>query len=100
MKVKDGSVGLSYPMLTKSNYTAWLIKMKVFIVGSWCLESSRILKTQNTYHGVESYLSNHSRGHPFIRCRQENSSGSSGGGKNDVTGCGMGQESKGLDVKR
>lgn len=28
-KSKEGSVGLSYPMLTKSNYTAWAIKMKV-----------------------------------------------------------------------
>lgn len=28
-KSKEGSVGLSYPMLTKSNYTAWSIKMKV-----------------------------------------------------------------------
>ena len=28
---KEGSVGLSYPMLTKSNYTTWSLKMKVFM---------------------------------------------------------------------
>ncbi|KAK1381042.1 putative zinc finger, CCHC-type [Heracleum sosnowskyi] len=30
-KTKEGSFGLSYPMLTKSNYTAWAQKMKVFM---------------------------------------------------------------------
>lgn len=30
-KGKDSSVGLSYPMLTKSNYTAWAFKMRVFM---------------------------------------------------------------------
>ncbi|XP_074369209.1 uncharacterized protein LOC141710547 [Apium graveolens] len=30
-KDKDGSVGLTYPMLTKSNYTAWALKMKVYM---------------------------------------------------------------------
>lgn len=30
-KVKGGSIGLSYPMLTRSNYTAWALKMKVFM---------------------------------------------------------------------
>ena len=30
-KAKEGSVGLSYPMLTRSNYTAWSLKMKVFM---------------------------------------------------------------------
>lgn len=30
-KSKDGSVGLSYLMLTKSNYTAWSLKMKVYM---------------------------------------------------------------------
>lgn len=28
-KSKDGTVALSYPMLSKSNYTAWSLKMKV-----------------------------------------------------------------------
>ena len=31
VKSKDGSVGLTYPMLTKSNYTAWSLKMKVYM---------------------------------------------------------------------
>lgn len=31
IKVNDGGVGLSYPMLARSNYTAWAIKMKVFM---------------------------------------------------------------------
>lgn len=30
-KAKGGSIGLSYPMLEKGNYTAWAIKMKVFM---------------------------------------------------------------------
>ena len=30
-KQKEGSVGLHYPMLAKSNYTAWSLKMKVFM---------------------------------------------------------------------
>ncbi|XP_074378700.1 uncharacterized protein LOC141720250 [Apium graveolens] len=30
-KAKEGSIGLSYPMLTRSNYTAWSLKMKVFM---------------------------------------------------------------------
>ncbi|XP_074336191.1 uncharacterized protein LOC141673354 [Apium graveolens] len=31
MKKAKDSIGLSYPMLTRSNYTAWALKMKVFI---------------------------------------------------------------------
>lgn len=30
-KVREGGVGLNYPMLTRENYTAWAIKMKVFM---------------------------------------------------------------------
>lgn len=30
-KVKGGSFGLTYPMLARSNYTAWSVKMKVFM---------------------------------------------------------------------
>lgn len=30
-KAKSGSFGLNYPMLTKENYTAWAMKMSVFI---------------------------------------------------------------------
>lgn len=30
-KSKDGTVGLSYPLLARTNYTAWSIKMKVFM---------------------------------------------------------------------
>ncbi|XP_074383271.1 uncharacterized protein LOC141724880 [Apium graveolens] len=30
-KTKDGTINLSYPMLAKSNYTAWAMKMKVYI---------------------------------------------------------------------
>lgn len=30
-KNKEGSIGLSYPMLAKNNYTAWSLKMKVFM---------------------------------------------------------------------
>lgn len=30
-KTKDGPIGLSYPMLNRSNYTAWSIKMRVYM---------------------------------------------------------------------
>lgn len=30
-KSKDGTYGLSYPMLSKTNYTFWAMKMKVFM---------------------------------------------------------------------
>ena len=30
-KVKEGAVSLSYPMLARGNYTAWSLKMKVFM---------------------------------------------------------------------
>ena len=29
--IKGGSFGLSYPMLARSNYTDWALKMKVFM---------------------------------------------------------------------
>lgn len=28
---KEGSVGLSYPLLARNNYTSWSLKMKVFM---------------------------------------------------------------------
>lgn len=36
-KSKEGSFGLSYPVLTKSNYTTWAMEMKVFMqaCGVW-----------------------------------------------------------------
>lgn len=40
---KESSVSLKYPMLTKSNYAAWAIKMEVFMMaqGVWdAVESS------------------------------------------------------------
>lgn len=30
-KIKEGGVSLNYPMLARSNYTAWSLKMKVFM---------------------------------------------------------------------
>lgn len=42
-KVKGGSFGLSYPLLARGNYTAWSLKMKVFMQaqGVWgAIESS------------------------------------------------------------
>lgn len=30
-KVKEGTVSINYPMLSKSNYTAWSMKMQVFM---------------------------------------------------------------------
>ncbi|XP_074369120.1 uncharacterized protein LOC141709733 [Apium graveolens] len=41
-KVKDGMIGLSYPMLNRGNYTVWSIKMKVY------------LQAQGVWHAVEA----------------------------------------------
>ena len=30
-KAKDGVIGLTYPMLTRSNYASWAIKMRVYM---------------------------------------------------------------------
>lgn len=30
-KIKEGGVGLNYPMLARSNYAGWAMKMKVFM---------------------------------------------------------------------
>lgn len=30
-KTKDGMIGLSYPLLSKGNYTTWAVKMKVYM---------------------------------------------------------------------
>ncbi|XP_074362300.1 uncharacterized protein LOC141702534 [Apium graveolens] len=30
-KAKDGTIGLTYPMLNRGNYTAWALKMKVYM---------------------------------------------------------------------
>lgn len=30
-KTKEGVIGLSYPMLNRENYTAWSIKMRVYM---------------------------------------------------------------------
>ena len=46
-KIKGGSFGLSYPMLARSNYTAWSLKMKVFMQaqGVWAAVESTDEKT-------------------------------------------------------
>lgn len=37
-KLKEGAVGLTYPMLDRSNYTLWALKMKVYMRAQkvWC----------------------------------------------------------------
>ncbi|XP_074360285.1 RNA pseudouridine synthase 5-like [Apium graveolens] len=40
-KLKEGAIGLNYPMLARSNYTAWALKMKVF------------MKAQGVWNAVE-----------------------------------------------
>lgn len=40
-KLKGGSVGLSYPTLTRENYTAWSMKMRV------------IMQAHNVWEAVE-----------------------------------------------
>lgn len=44
---KDGQITLHYPMLTRSNYSAWAIKMRVFMLaqGVWDAVESRTANT-------------------------------------------------------
>lgn len=44
--MKNGSIGLSYPMLARSNYTTWALKMKVFMQahGVWSAVESNVSK--------------------------------------------------------
>lgn len=46
-KLKEGGVGLSYPMLSRSNYTAWALKMKVYMQAHGVWEAIEP-KDQNT----------------------------------------------------
>lgn len=46
-KTKDGSVGLTYPMLTKSNYTAWSLKMKVYMKAHGIWEAIELKKADD-----------------------------------------------------
>lgn len=48
VKNKDGSVGLNYPMLTKSNYTAWSLKMKVYMQAHGIWEAVETTNTKGT----------------------------------------------------
>lgn len=41
-KLKEGAIGLNYPMFARSNYTAWALKMKVY------------MKAQGVWEAVES----------------------------------------------
>ncbi|KAK1353667.1 hypothetical protein POM88_052032 [Heracleum sosnowskyi] len=42
-KTKDGAVSLNYPMLSRGNYTAWAMKMKVYLQahGVWVAVESK-----------------------------------------------------------
>lgn len=46
-KAKDGAVSLSYPMLSRGNYTAWAMKMKVYMQAHsvWVAVESKDTKT-------------------------------------------------------
>ena len=45
-KGKDGAVGLTYPLLSRTNYTAWAMKMKVFMQAQGVWEAMKpILST-------------------------------------------------------
>lgn len=54
IKSKEGSVGLSYPMLTRSNYTAWSLNMRVFmqaheIWGAVVPTDTKVMIEEKTY---------------------------------------------------
>ncbi|XP_074336016.1 uncharacterized protein LOC141673182 [Apium graveolens] len=50
LKEKESSVRINYPILTKSNYAAWALKMRVYMQahGVW-----KAVETTNTKDGVE-----------------------------------------------
>ena len=55
IREKEGSVTLKYPMLTKCNYAAWVIKMEVFMMaqGVWeAIESPETLEKIRCYSWV------------------------------------------------
>lgn len=52
-KSKDGSVGLSYPMLTKSNYTAWSLKMRVYMQAHGIWEA---VEPKNTKDAIDEKM--------------------------------------------
>lgn len=41
-KLKSGSIGLSYPMLSKDNYIAWSMKMKFFMQARGSSQNSNL----------------------------------------------------------
>ena len=47
-KTKDGTVSLSYPMLSRGNYTAWAMRMKVYMQahGVWVAVESKDTKAE------------------------------------------------------
>ncbi|XP_074373463.1 uncharacterized protein LOC141713787 [Apium graveolens] len=44
-KLKEGAIGLNYPMLAKSNYTAWALKMKVYMKAQGVWDAVEAKKT-------------------------------------------------------
>lgn len=47
-KLKEGGIGLNYPMLVRSNYTAWSIKMKVYMKAQGVWEAVEAKGTSTT----------------------------------------------------
>ena len=50
-KLKGGSVGLSYPTLTRENYTAWSMKMRVFMQAHGVWEAVELSDPKATVEG-------------------------------------------------
>lgn len=47
-KLKDGDIGVSYPMLAKNNYTAWAFKIKAYIKAHGVWEAVEVSKEDKT----------------------------------------------------
>ena len=47
-KLKEGALGLNYPMLARSNYTAWSLKMKTFMKAHGVWDAVEISKGDET----------------------------------------------------
>ena len=65
-KNKDGTISLNYPMLTRANYTAWAIKMKVYTQahGVWEAISPKDRKSRWLMKDRQSISGSDLPGHP------------------------------------
>ena len=105
-KGKESSFGLSYPMLTKTNYTAWSMKMRVFMQahGVWELgyrtyRSQDGCWRQGWQESIGHNLSRYCWGLTFVDCREKECQGSVGRDQNSDLGADKVKKAKAQTLK-